>query len=269
MNQIKYKINNYDFSKKYHEIVYYLLKESCSELSWYFTSNEFDEDNKPNVLEFNIEKNFNGNNVTYTITCLFLEKDLLVDIVQTSFHGYGINGLLSLFFNKLRTNDFERVTDNKFKRNSLDYEAILDKIFEKFHASVNQLNKRHDNRATLEIKDEYDVQDYLHSILILLFDDVRDEDPIQKIAGASSRVDFFLPKEGILIETKMASDTLKDKKLGEQISIDLKKYQGKKEIKKLIFFVYDPYYKIKNPIGLETDFSGDKNLDVRLKIFPK
>ena len=53
-----------------------------------------------------------------------------------------------------------------------------------------------------EIKDEYDVQDLLNALLRLNFDDVRPEEYTPSYAGSSTRVDFLLKKEKIVIEVK-------------------------------------------------------------------
>ena len=49
-------------------------------------------------------------------------------------------------------------------------------IFERFHQVSRQLRSRYDGRETLFINDEYDVQDLLHSLLHLHFDDIRPEE---------------------------------------------------------------------------------------------
>jgi DpnII restriction endonuclease len=67
-----------------------------------------------------------------------------------------------------------------------------------------QLRDRHEGRSTLEIEDEYDVQDLLHSLLRLHFDDVRSEEWTPSYAGGSGRMDFLLKVEQIVIEAKMA-----------------------------------------------------------------
>lgn len=154
-------------------------------------------------------------------------------------------------------------------KNVIDVEEILNKIFEKFLVSTNQLLKRHDNRQTLVIGDEYDVQDYLHALLLLFFEDVRDEDYNQQVAGKATRVDFFLPKYGIIIETKYATEKLRDKEIANELILDIKRYSEKKNVKKIICFVFDPNYNISNPYGLENDLSNDRNVDVSVKIFPK
>ncbi len=70
---------------------------------------------------------------------------------------------------------------------------------------------RYENRETLKIEDEYDVQDLLHALLLLYFDDVRAED----YAGKSSRMDFLLKNERVVIEVKKTRLGLADKELGD------------------------------------------------------
>ena len=42
---------------------------------------------------------------------------------------------------------------------------VLEKLFNRFYQVARQLRSRHDERPTLDISDEYDVQDLLHSLL--------------------------------------------------------------------------------------------------------
>ena len=56
------------------------------------------------------------------------------------------------------------------------------------------LQQRRESRSTLTVKDEYDVQDLLRSLLFLHFKDVRPEEPGPSFAGSSTRADLFLKK---------------------------------------------------------------------------
>jgi hypothetical protein len=67
---------------------------------------------------------------------------------------------------------------------------------------VERLQNRQRRRAPFEVADEYDVHDLLHAILKLHFDDVRPEEYTPSYAGSASRVDFFLPKERLVVEAK-------------------------------------------------------------------
>ena len=131
----------------------------------------------------------------------------------------------------------------------------LEQLLRRFHQVAKQLERRHAGRSTLVIKDEYDVQDLLHALLKTVFDDVRPEDPTPSRAGASSRVDFVLKAERIVIEVKKASHKLGDKQLGEQLVVDIERYQSHPDCDTLMCFVYDPDSCLSNPKGLENDLS--------------
>jgi len=114
---------------------------------------------------------------------------------------------------------------------------------------------RYADRPGLVVEDEYDVQDLLHAFLRGLFDDIRPEEYTPSYAGGASRMDFLLKSEQIVIETKVASNSLRDRQIGEQLMIDIQRYQAHPDCKRLICFVYDPHGNIRNPTGLESDLS--------------
>lgn len=98
---------------------------------------------------------------------------------------------------------YEEVEEEKSVKDSPEkYIKVLDKISTRFHIIVRQLRERYNDRETLDVKDEYDVQDLLHAILRLFFDDIRAEDVSPQYAGGSARVDFLVKQEQIVIETK-------------------------------------------------------------------
>lgn len=104
-------------------------------------------------------------------------------------------------------------------------ETRLARLFRRFHVVQQQLRTRHDRRSTLRIKDEYDVQDLLHALLRLEFDDVRGEEWTPSYAGGSSRMDFLLPEHDLVIEAKMSRKGLGAKELGGQLLIDVGRYR--------------------------------------------
>ena len=69
-----------------------------------------------------------------------------------------------------------------------------------------------EGRAPFEVSNEYDVQDLLHGLLKLQFNDVRPEEYTGSYGGNASRVDFYLPQERIIIEAKMTSRELRSKR---------------------------------------------------------
>jgi hypothetical protein len=139
-------------------------------------------------------------------------------------------------------------------------------LIKRFHIAARQLTYRYKNRETLVIKDEYDVQDLLHVLLKAVFEDVRSEEHTPSYAGAASRIDFLLKNEKIVIEAKMTRDKLRDKETGEQLIIDIKRYQAHPDCETLVCFVYDPGGFIKNPTALENDLSR-KHDDLDVKVF--
>lgn len=116
-------------------------------------------------------------------------------------------------------------------------DITLKKICTNFHKCARSILNRHSKRATLEINDEYDVQDLLQGILRLFIDDIRPEDYVPSYAGGNSRIDFYLPKYETYIETKMTREGLRDKEVGEQLAIDIARYGDK--CKTLVCFIYD------------------------------
>jgi len=145
---------------------------------------------------------------------------------------------------------------------------VFDKIFTNFHRCTRSILNRHGDRETIEIKDEYDVQDLLEGILRIFVDDIRPEDYVPSYAGGNSRTDFYLPKYDMYIETKMTRTGLKDKEVGEELIIDVARY--KEKCKKLICFIYDKESFLKNPYGLIHDLENlsNDNLDVKVYISP-
>lgn len=152
-----------------------------------------------------------------------------------------------------------------------DASSVVEQICARFPQLVRQIQKRHDKRPTFDVNDEYDVQDLMHAILKLYFDDIRTEEWTPSYAGGSARIDFLLKDEHLVLETKMTRETLKDKSVGEQLIKDIAQYKEHPDCRTLVCFVYDPKGYITNPKGLETDlqkYSTDK-LGVRVCIFPQ
>lgn len=128
-------------------------------------------------------------------------------------------------------------------------------ICDRFHLVARQLLHRRESRTTLGIKDEYDVQDLLHALLRLYFDDIRPEEWTPSYGGGSSRMDFLLKGHAIVVESKMTRKGLTAKEVSEQLIIDAARYRQHAECKTLICLVYDPEGFVKNPRGIERDLA--------------
>lgn len=127
-------------------------------------------------------------------------------------------------------------------------------------------------RAHLVVNNEYDAQDLLRTLLVLFFDDVRDEDYVPIYAGAGSRIDFVLPQFGLAVELKYTRDSLRAKELGEQLIIDRDRYKARGGVQHLICLVFDHQGFIKNPRGIESDLGrdhGDDEMAVTVKIYDR
>jgi hypothetical protein len=147
----------------------------------------------------------------------------------------------------------------------------LELIFSNFHKVVRQLRQRYNNRETISVNEEYDVQDLLHSILKIFFSDIRPEEYTPSYAGSHRRMDFLLKTEKTVIEVKMTRTSLKNKQASEQLNDDIITYKSHNDCSTLVCFIYDPDGWISNPIGFETDLSNQSSDDLKVKayIFPK
>lgn len=153
---------------------------------------------------------------------------------------------------------------------AVDKLEIIATICRRFRNFAAQIQIRREGRSTIAFNDEYDVQDAFHALLKLFFDDVRKEEWTPSYAGKSSRVDFLLKAEKVVVEIKMTRDGLADRQLGEQLIIDIERYRAHPDCQALICFVYDPDHRVTNPAGLEADLRGIRNgLDVKVWIYPK
>ena len=143
-------------------------------------------------------------------------------------------------------------------------------ICDRFAIVANTLLQRHDQRPTITITDEYDVQDLLGALLKLHFTDVRPEEWTPSYAGNASRIDFILKPEQIAIEAKMTRKNLDQKDLTNQLAVDILRYQAHPDCKTLVCFVYDPAGKCNNPTALENDLTKDHGaLNVVVIVRPK
>lgn len=145
------------------------------------------------------------------------------------------------------------------------------KICLRFHIVAKQLrDHRRENRNTIIIEDEYDVQDLLHALLKIFYDDIRPEEWTPSYAGGSSRMDFLIKNEKIVIEVKKTREGLKGKQIADQLFVDIERYKKSHPGCEYLFcFVYDPENLIQNPIGLEKDINEKHKGEAEVLICPK
>lgn len=155
-------------------------------------------------------------------------------------------------------------------RTQRDAEELVIHLCRRFHLFAQQIRTRYDSRPTVEVKDEYDVQDLMHALLRLHFDDVRPEEVTPSLAGKSGRMDFLLKRERIVVETKMTRKNLKQKQVGDELIVDMARYRTHPDCGTLVCFVYDPDGFCDTPTALEDDLSRDDGqLRTRVIVGPK
>lgn len=160
-------------------------------------------------------------------------------------------------------------SDSKYKE---DFDAFhsIEKLCSRFHMVARQLRDRYDDRDTLDVNDEYDVQDLFHGLLRIFFDDIRAEESTPSYTGKSSRMDFLLKDQKMVIETKMTRKGLGAKEVGTQLIDDIARYKHHPKCNMLVCFVYDPDGRVANPAGIENDLSSEQDgFIVRVIIAPK
>ena len=152
--------------------------------------------------------------------------------------------------------EVEATPEPKNKNND---EAFIETIFQRFPLVVTQLKVRREDRPTLNVDDEYDVQDLLHSLLKINYDDIRPEEWNPSYGGSSTKSDFLLKDEKIIIEVKHTRKGLTNIKLKEELIIDKDQYKQNQHCKTMCCFVYDPDNRIENPRGFEKDLQEESD----------
>ncbi len=155
-------------------------------------------------------------------------------------------------------------------RDAQDSATLLESICRRFPLFGRQLTKRHDNRPGFQVADEYDVQDLMHALLHLHFDDVRPEEHTPSHGGSSARMDFLLMPEEVVVEVKMTRKNLGQREVTSQLAEDKERYKSHPHCRTLICFVYDPGGYCERPTALERDLSEKAGrIDVRVIVAPK
>ncbi|HYM89779.1 MAG TPA: hypothetical protein VES92_11765, partial [Nitrospiraceae bacterium] len=147
----------------------------------------------------------------------------------------------------------------------LDPVELVRVLCRRFHSIARQLRLRGEYRATLSVEDELDVQDLLHALLRIQFDDIGTEEWTPSYAEGASRTTFLLNDNRLAVLVKKTRNGLTAKDLTEQLRIDTERYRTKSRCTSLLCFIYDPEGRIGNPRALETSLttvSDSLNIDV-------
>jgi REase_DpnII-MboI len=136
---------------------------------------------------------------------------------------------------------------------------LVERLCRGFAEFLVPLSNRQRDRPPIVMEDEYDVQDLLHGLLRIFFDDVRPEDFTPERAGARSRIDFVLKQPRIVVEAKMTRAGRAAARVGEELIVDIERYRSHPDCDSLVALVYDPERLITNRRSLERDLSGERD----------
>lgn len=256
--------------KKFQEVLG-LVEDICKAKGWSYRLDTYDSKYyryATVIVRRHVENSSYSSDEVVGEFNITVDDGVKVSYTNTSFYSYGLRNLQDSIMDELGRLPWLE-SKKKKKGNPPEIESIQ-RLINRFHIVATQLKRRYNNRDTINVKDEYDVQDLFHGLLKIYFDDVRPEEYSPSRGGASSRLDFLLKREKIVVEVKMASDKLTDKKIGEQLIIDIERYREHPDCDTLICFVYDPDMHIRNPTGIEKDLSRKEgNLTVKVMVVPK
>ena len=136
---------------------------------------------------------------------------------------------------------------------------LLLQVLRRLPFALRPLTIRRRHRTGLEIRDEYDLQDAVESVLRSLFNDVRAEERTPSYAGSGSVMDFLLKREAIAVEVKVTAAYRTDKHIKPELLVDFEDYRQHPSVKTLIAVVYDIASTFRNPAGFEEDLTGPRN----------
>jgi len=173
---------------------------------------------------------------------------------------------LNAFHDKIDLQHVASGVESKSPAKKMDDVAPLLNILNRFHLAALQLQNRHGGRDTLEITDEYDVQDLLHALLHLHYEDIRPEEYTPSYAGGASRMDFLLKREKIVVEVKKTRPNLRAREVGDELTIDIAHYRSHPDCKRLVCFVYDPDRVITNARGVEDDLRRQSSPEMAVEV---
>ncbi|MGH7257449.1 MAG: hypothetical protein ACREIM_03665 [Nitrospiraceae bacterium] len=132
---------------------------------------------------------------------------------------------------------------------------VVRRICSRFHLVTRQLRVRKDDRPSLEVEDEYDVQDLMHALLRLEFDEVQPEEWRPSYATGKAQTSYRLHREKAVIVVKKTKAGVTVRDLSDQVKVDSATYSSRTDCQTLFCFIYDPEGRIGNPRGLEAELT--------------
>jgi hypothetical protein len=140
----------------------------------------------------------------------------------------------------------------------------------RFHQVTRQLRRRGEERTTIEVEDQRDVQDLLEILLSVEFDEIRALEWAPPYLDGARRTDLVVPQEGIVISVRRTRPGSGSKLIAEHIAADARHYMAEPSCKTLFCFVYDPEGRIGNPQSLEKEQTQNlKGTQIEVIVEPK
>ena len=147
---------------------------------------------------------------------------------------------------------------------------LLRKVCLRLHSVARQLRLRKDYRATLEVEDDYDLQDLLCALLKVEFDEVGTDEWTPPYTGGALRTTLFLNRDQIAVVAKKTRPGLTTKELVDQVAADSAYYRAQDKCAVLFCFIYDPEGRIGSPKRLETNLTSvSERCTVEVLVAPK
>ena len=147
---------------------------------------------------------------------------------------------------------------------------LLQKVCLRFHSVARQLRLRKDYRPTLEVEDDYDLQDLLCALLKVEFEEVGTDEWTPPYTGGAPRTTLFLNKDQIAVVAKKTRSGLSTKELADQVAADSAYYRAQDKCATLFIFIYDPEGRIGSPKRLETNLTSvSERCRVEVLVAPK
>ncbi len=147
---------------------------------------------------------------------------------------------------------------------------LIRKVCLRLHAVARQLRLRRDYRPTLEIDDDYDLQDLLCALLKVEFDEVATEEWTPPYAEGTPRTMLLINRDQIAVVAKKTRSGLTAKELADQVTADSAYYRAQGRGSTLFCFMYDPEGRIGSPKRLETTLTSvSEHCRVEVLVAPK
>ncbi|MDR7244241.1 PD-(D/E)XK nuclease domain-containing protein [Priestia megaterium] len=236
---------------------------NCSLIESYFSDNSVARKHKKNVDLFK-----NSDKLKNRYNQVQLKKIELMNLISSE------SKALQTLISEIRAGVYSPPPSDKDSTMPVESRHIVEKIcnnFIKFSEHLHKANIHGSSTVTnFELKNEYDVQFYLHGILKMFFNYVIPEEPTPILVKRHAKMDFLLPEYEIIIEVKhikgvnsLTNSELSD--LESQLSDDIIKYSSHEKCKFLYFFIFDPCRNILDYEGFiqHLSFENMNNTEVK------